>query len=79
MHVVPAPRPHGGPDDGKPQPVPGQTSLALQATIYGVLRAELYASYVGGEGQDDHLRDLVAKVTAAALAVPDISGGQGEI
>jgi hypothetical protein len=35
-----------------------------------VLRAELYVSYVGGEGQDDHLQDLAAKGTAAALTVP---------
>ena len=37
--------------------------------MFDVLRAELYVSYVGGEEQDDHLQDLAAKVTAAALAV----------
>jgi hypothetical protein len=45
-------------------------SPALQAAIFHVLRAELYVSYVGGEGQGDHLHHLAAKVTAAALSVP---------
>ena len=38
--------------------------------VRGGLRAVLYMSYVGGEGQDAHLQDLPAKVTAAVLAVP---------
>jgi hypothetical protein len=41
----------------------------LQAAIYEVLRVELYVSYAGGDAQDDHLQDLAAKVTAAALMV----------
>jgi hypothetical protein len=64
------PRPHGSGRDGTANPEPGEVSPALQAAIYDVLRAELYVSYVGGEGQDDHLQDLAAKVTAAALGVP---------
>ncbi|WP_149822206.1 hypothetical protein [Salinarimonas soli] len=64
------PRPHGGAKDGTPNPTPGETSAVLQAAIFDVLRAELYVSYVDGEGQDDHLQELAAKVTAAALAVP---------
>lgn len=63
-------RPHGGTDDGKPQPSPRETSPALQAAISEVLRAELYATYAGGEGQEENFRGLAAKVTAAALAVP---------
>ena len=60
----------GGSGDGTPNPDPEEVSPALQAAIFDVLRAELYVSYVGGEGQDDHLQDLAAKVTAAALGVP---------
>ncbi len=75
------PRPHGGPDDGKPQAAPGETSPALHAAIVAVLRAELYVSYVGGEAQDEHLRDLAEKVTAAALTVrhePKVTSDAGE-
>ncbi|KAA2235569.1 hypothetical protein [Salinarimonas soli] len=63
------PRPHGGGRDGTPNPTPGETSPALQAAIFDVLRAELYVSYVDDEGQNDHLRALAAKVTTAALVV----------
>jgi hypothetical protein len=63
------PRPHGGKEDGMPNPEPGEVSPVLQAAIFDVLRAELYVSYAGGEEQDDHIQDLAAKVTAAALAV----------
>lgn len=41
------PRPPGGPDDGKPHAAPGGTGPALQAAVYGVVRAELYVTYVG--------------------------------
>lgn len=64
------PRPHGRPDDSKPQPAPGQTSPALQSATTRCSGAELYVSYVGGKEQDDDLRDLAAKVTATALALP---------
>jgi hypothetical protein len=64
------PRLPGGSGDGSPNPEPGEVSPALQAAIFHVLRAELYVSYVGGEGQGDHLHHLAAKVTAAALSVP---------
>lgn len=63
------PRAHGGPDEGKPYPAPGEASPALEAAIYDVLRAELYVSYAGAEAQDEHLADLAGRLAAAALSV----------
>ena len=50
------PRLPGGSGDGTPNR--SEVSPALQAAIFHVLRAELYVSYVGGEGQGDHLHHL---------------------